>query len=155
MIQRQLGKEVATVSDIAKSSRADLEACDVLLLGIPTWAYGEAQCDWDDFFPVLGEIDLSSKRVALFGCGDQEDYAEYFCDAMGQLDSIVAARGATLVGRWPTQGYSFEASRALSDADHFVGLVIDEDRQPELTAARVTEWVRQIAAELKLTVEPE
>lgn len=75
MIQKQLGKDVAEVRDIAKSSKEDLEAFDILLLGIPTWYYGEAQCDWDDFFPTLEEIDFNGKLVALFGCGDQEDYS--------------------------------------------------------------------------------
>ncbi len=44
---------------------------------------------------------------------------------------------ATIVGHWPTAGYHFEASKGLADDDHFVGLAIDEDRQPELTAERV------------------
>ena len=65
MIQKQLGKDVADVHDIAKSSKEDLEAYDILLLGIPTWYYGEAQCDWDDFFPTLEEIDFNGKLVAL------------------------------------------------------------------------------------------
>lgn len=72
MIQKQLGKDVADVHDIAKSSKEDLEAYDILLLGIPTQYYGEAQCDWDDFFPTLEEIDFNGKLVALFGCGDQK-----------------------------------------------------------------------------------
>lgn len=70
MIQKQLGKDVADVHDIAKSSKEDLEGYDILLLGIPTWYYGEAQCDWDDFFPTLEDIDFNGKLVALFGCGD-------------------------------------------------------------------------------------
>lgn len=61
MIQKQLGKDVADVHDIAKSSKEDLEGYDILLLGIPTWYYGEAQCDWDDFFPTLEEIDFNGK----------------------------------------------------------------------------------------------
>lgn len=72
MIQKQLGKDVADVHDIAKSSKEDLEAYDILLLGIPARYYGEAQCDWDDFFPTLEEIDFNGKLVALFGCGDQK-----------------------------------------------------------------------------------
>ncbi len=100
MIQKQLGKDVADVHDIAKSSKEDLEAYDILLLGIPTWYYGEAQCDWDDFFPTLEEIDFNGKLVALFGCGDQEDYAEYFCDALGTIRDIIEPRGATIVGHW-------------------------------------------------------
>ena len=150
MIQKQLGTDVADVHDIAKSSKEDLEAYDILLLGIPTWYYGEAQCDWDDFFPTLEEIDFNGKLVALFGCGDQEDYAEYFCDALGTIRDIIEPRGATIVGHWPTAGYHFEASKGLADDDHFVGLAIDEDRQPELTAERVEKWVKQISDELHL-----
>ncbi|GFN47444.1 flavodoxin [Candidatus Regiella insecticola] len=145
MIQAQLGKDCAEVYDIAKSSREDLEKFDILLLGIPTWYYGEAQCDWDDFFPTLAEIDFAGKLVALFGCGDQEDYAEYFCDAMGTVRDIVEARGATIIGHWPTEGYHFEASKALTEDKHcFVGLAIDEDRQPELTEIRVDNWVKKL-----------
>lgn len=49
MIQKQLGNELVDIRDIAKSTKEDIEAYDFLLFGIPTWYYGEAQCDWDDF----------------------------------------------------------------------------------------------------------
>lgn len=150
LIQKQLGTEVANIFDIAKSSKENLEQYDRLLLGIPTWYYGEAQCDWDDFFLTLEEINFSGKLVALFGCGDQEDYAEYFCDAMGTLRNFIEPKGAILVGHWPIKGYYFEASKALVDDEHFIGLAIDEDRQPELTAERVNAWVKQIRDELNL-----
>ncbi|WP_425286336.1 flavodoxin FldA [Candidatus Fukatsuia endosymbiont of Tuberolachnus salignus] len=149
-IREQLSQEIAQVYDIAKSSKEDLEKFDILLLGIPTWYYGEAQCDWDDFFSTLKEIDFSRKLVALFGCGDQEDYAEYFCDAMGTVRDIIESRGATIVGHWPVEGYYFEASKGLVDDKHFIGLAIDEDRQPELTEERVKTWVKQISEELNL-----
>ncbi len=150
MIQKQLGEKLVQVQDIAKSSKEDIENFDLLILGIPTWYYGEAQCDWDDFFPELEGIDFSSKLVAIFGCGDQEDYAEYFCDAMGTIRDIVEAKGATILGNWSTEGYEFEASKALVDDNHFVGLCIDEDRQPELTPERVSNWVNQIYEEMCL-----
>ena len=150
MIQKQLGKKLVHVQDIAKSSKEDIDNFDLLLLGIPTWYYGEAQCDWDDFFPELEGIDFSTKLVAIFGCGDQEDYAEYFCDAMEPLRDIVESKGAIVVGNWPTQGYEFEASKALVDENTFIGLCVDEDRQPELTEARVDAWVKQICDELCL-----
>ena len=92
ILQKQFGDDVSEVHDIAKSSKEDLEGFDILLLGIPTWYYGEAQCDWDDFFPTLEEVDFNGKLVALFGCGDQEDYAEYFCDAMGTIRDIIEPR---------------------------------------------------------------
>lgn len=150
MIQKELGTKLVEVNDIAKSSKEEIAQYSLLLFGIPTWYYGEAQCDWDDFFPDLEDIDFSDKLVAIFGCGDQEDYAEYFLDAMGQLGSIVESKGAIIVGNWPTAGYEFEASKALVDDDHFIGLGIDEDRQPELTASRVKEWSAQIYDEMCL-----
>ncbi len=150
MIQKELGSHLIDVFDIAKSSKADIDNYDLLILGIPTWYYGESQADWDDFFPELEEIDFNNKLVSIFGCGDQEDYAEYFLDAMGTLRDIIEARGATIIGHWPTEGYHFEASKALVDNKHFVGLGIDEDRQPELTAPRVEAWCKQLFEEMCL-----
>ena len=150
MIQKKLGKQMVDVKDIAKSTKEEIADFDLLLFGIPTWYYGEAQCDWDDFFPELEQIDFEDKLVAIFGCGDQEDYAEYFLDAMGMVGDIVSERGGIIVGNWPTAGYEFEASKALVDDDHFIGLGIDEDRQPELTEERVNQWVKQLHEEMCL-----
>ncbi|MGP1956804.1 MAG: flavodoxin FldA [Arsenophonus sp. NC-PE1-MAG3] len=151
MIQETLGgTDIAEIHDIAKSSKEDVEAFDILLFGIPTWYYGEAQCDWDDFFPILEEINFTNKLVAIFGCGDQEDYAEYFCDAMGAVKEIIEHNGAIIVGNWSTEGYHFEASKGLVNDTNFIGLAIDEDRQPELTAERVEVWIKQISKELNL-----
>lgn len=149
-IQRLLGTDLANVYDIAKSSKEQIEEYEYLFLGIPTWYYGESQCDWDDFFPNLEQVDFTNKTVAIFGCGDQEDYAEYFCDAMGTLRDIIEPKGAKIVGHWPTQGYYFESSKSLVDDEHFVGLAIDEDRQAELTEERIAKWVEQVKKEMAL-----
>ena len=69
---------------------------------------------------------------------------------MQPLRDIAEARGAILVGQWPTEGYEFEASKALIDENTFIGLCIDEDRQPELTEERVDKWVNQIYDEMCL-----
>ncbi len=150
MIQKQLGANLVDIRDIAKSTKEDIEAYDFLLIGIPTWYYGESQADWDDFMPTLKEIDFTGKIVGIFGCGDQEDYAEYFCDAMGTVRDVIEPNGGTIVGHWSTEGYTFEASQALIDDDTFVGLCIDEDRQPELTEERVNRWCKQIFDEMYL-----
>ena len=151
MIQKELGKNLVEVKDIAKSSKEEIAEFSLLLFGIPTWYYGEAQCDWDDFFPDLEDIDFDEKLVAIFGCGDQEDYAEYFLDAMGMINDIVTERGAIVVGHWPSESYDFEASKGMADDKHFVGLGIDEDRQPELTEQRVKAWSAQVYEEMCLS----
>lgn len=147
-IQQVLGTDKADIYDIAKSTKEDIAQYSFLLFGIPTWYYGESQCDWDDFFPNLEQVDFTNKTVAIFGCGDQEDYAEYFCDAMGTLRDIIESKGAKIVGHWSTDGYQFESSKSLVDDNHFVGLAIDEDRQADLTQDRISQWTTQIQAEM-------
>ena len=69
---------------------------------------------------------------------------------MEPLRDIVESKGAIVVGSWPTEGYEFEASKALIDENTFIGLCVDEDRQPELTDARVSKWVNQLNDEMCL-----
>ena len=69
---------------------------------------------------------------------------------MGTIRDIIEPNGAIIVGHWPTEGYHFEASKGLADDNNFLGLAIDEDRQPELTNERVEKWVKQIFDELQL-----
>ncbi|MEV6278871.1 flavodoxin FldA [Nocardia sp. NPDC051832] len=149
-IQQQLGKDVAELHDIATSTKEDVEGYDIVFFGVPTWHYGQVQSDWEDFLPSLEKTNFNGKLVALFGCGDQEDYSEYFVDALGTIKEIIEPLGAAIVGHWSTKGYHFEASKGLADDRFFVGLAIDEDRQPELTSARVEAWVNQVVAELSL-----
>ena len=150
MIQKKLGKQMVDVRDVAKSTKEEIAEFDLLILGIPTWYYGENQCDWDDFLPDLEAIDFTDKLVAIFGLGDQEDYSEYFCDAMEPLRDIVESKGAIIVGNWSTEGYEFEASKALVDENTFIGLCVDEDRQSELTETRVDAWLVQLNDEMCL-----
>ena len=151
ILNEKVAAGIAESIDIADSSKEEIDAFDFILFGIPTWYYGEAQCDWDDFFPELEQIDFSGKLVAIFGCGDQVGYAEYFLDAMGMVRDIVEPKGALMLGEWPTDGYDFIKSKGLTDDNQrFVGLGIDEDCQPELTEERIQKWCDQIIDEMSL-----
>lgn len=149
-IQLILGSDKADLFDIRNATNEHIEKYDYLFFGISTWYYGDPQADWEDFFPNLEQIDFNGKTVAIFGCGDQEDYAEFFCSAMGMLRDIIEPNGAKIVGHWPIEGYNFEESKGLVDDDHFIGLAIDEDRQPELTTERIQTWVKQVKAEMNI-----
>ncbi len=149
-IRDTLGADLVDIYDIAKATRADIEKYDFLIFGTPTWYTGELQSDWDAFMPEFSKIDLTDKVVALFGLGDQEDYSDYFLDAMGILKEKVLAQGGVLVGSWPTEGYTFGSQKALIDADHFAGLAIDEDRQFEQTDDRIARWCSQLNEEMSL-----
>ncbi|MGF1737609.1 flavodoxin FldA [Photobacterium satsumensis] len=126
--------------DIAGNSSDIFDDYDLLILGTPTANYGEMQPDWDYFVPEMEDADLTGKKVALFGLGDQVDYPDSFLDAMGELAEMVEEAGGELIGEWPTDGYEFNHSRAVKDGK-FVGLALDEDRQPELTDDRIATWL--------------
>lgn len=142
-------KKPSKIFDIS-TTKKEIIQFDLLFFGIPTWYYGEPQCDWEEFFPQLKKINFQKKNVAIFGCGDQEDYADYFCNAMGTLNNIIKKRGANIIGKWPTNGYYFESSKGLEDKENFVGLAIDEDRQPELTNNRIKIWIEKVFSEINL-----
>lgn len=144
LIQKYIGHDIATLHDISESSRKDIEKFNFLIFGIPTWYYGEAQCDWDDFLPSLKKINFLNKKIALFGCGDQEDYSEYFCDAIGIIYKIIKKNKGHIIGKWPVKEYRFEQSKALLNNKYFVGLPLDEDRQPEQTDVRIKTWLKII-----------
>lgn len=118
-------------------------AYENILMGSATWFEGELPNHWDEFVPALEELALHGKKVALFGLGNQEAYPHHFGDAIGTLAKIVSNCGATVVGEWPAEGYKFATSGALR-GDKFIGLMVDDESQPELTDARVKEWSAQI-----------
>ncbi|WP_024871208.1 flavodoxin [Tolumonas lignilytica] len=149
--------EVAAPVNINKAGIDDLLAYDYLILGTPTLGDGalpglDADCQaesWAEFVPELEAADLSGKKVALFGLGDQASYGDAFVDALGELYDIVSEAGASVVGFWPNEGYEFNSSNAL-DGDDFVGLVIDQDNQSSMTAERVKTWVAALKSEFAL-----
>jgi flavodoxin I len=144
MICKYIGKNKTVLHDISKSNIKDFLKYNFLIFGVPTWYYGEVQCDWDDFIPILKKINFKNKKIAIFGCGDQEDYGEYFCDGMKEIYDIVISNKAKVIGKWPSKNYSFESSKALLNEKYFLGLVIDEDRQPKLTKIRIKKWLKKI-----------
>jgi flavodoxin I len=64
----------------------------------------------------------------------------------------VKARGARVVGAWPTDGYDFIASKAEVDGE-FVGLVQDLDNQKMLLEDRLETWLLLIAREFGLVLK--
>jgi flavodoxin I len=98
---------------------------------------------WEEFLPELQGKSFSGKTVALFGLGDQEGYGHEFVDALILIHDVLVAGGAKMVGTWPTDGYTFEASKSIVD-DQFVGLVLDEDNQSDQTEERIDSWLEQI-----------
>lgn len=150
-IQKRLGEDVVDVHDIADVTQLDFANYDKIILGIPTWDFGQIQSDWEEFWDDISAVDFSGKIVAFFGLGDQFGYGDYFLDAMGMLHDVVIQSGPEIVGHWSTEGYEFDASKAeIPGAGKFVGLALDEDQQENLSSDRLNRWCAQIHAEFGL-----
>jgi flavodoxin I len=111
-------------------------------LGASTWGLGEVQDDWVGKEALSG-VDLAGKKVAVFGTGDQDGYPDTFVDAIGILANSAQRAGGSLMGQWPTEGYTFDSSEAAK-GDSFVGLPLDEDNQTALTDERITKWCQSL-----------
>ncbi|MDZ8118156.1 flavodoxin [Pontiella sp. NLcol2] len=137
------GKAVAA----ADADAATLAGCDLLVLGASTWGMGELQDDMADFLSGFAAMDVTVSAGAVFGLGDQFGYGDSFVDGIADMAEALKDKGIRLVGRWPTAGYGFSASRA-QDGDEFLGLALDQDNEEEKTAGRLRGWAEQIKAEV-------
>merc|ERR1719316_1082095 len=109
------GLEAVDIGDVDVET---IKACDSLIVGAPTWHTGadseRSGTAWDEFlYGDLTGLDLSGKKVAIFGMGDQSGYADNYCDAMDELASCFEKQGATIVGAWSTDGYEHEDSKSV------------------------------------------
>jgi flavodoxin I len=147
VLQGIIGSEKTDYHNVYDGSLELFDQYDHLILGLSTWYDGELQSDWDEFFEQFKEIDFSNKKIAIFGLGDQEGYAEYFVDGIGIIGEVVVANGGQLVGKWKTEGYDYEFSKGEFEPGYFAGLAIDEDNQSDLTDERLEKWVRLLENE--------
>ncbi len=154
-IAKKLGEDADPPVNIGRTTLADFLAYDALIVGSPTLGDGMLpgestglnQPSWEEFLPQLADADLTGKTIAIYGLGDQKKYPDEFVDAIGILHDAFADLGARLIGRWPTAGYDFAASKAV-DGDEFLGLAIDQHHQGMLTESRIDTWLSQIKPEL-------
>ena len=104
---------------------------------------------WIEFFEKLEEVNISGKKVAFFGLGDQVLYPDHFVDGMAHLKSEFVKFDVQFVGAWLTDGYEHTGSDSIEDGK-FIGLALDEDQQPELTEERIKTWTGQLKSEFGL-----
>ncbi|BCD61650.1 flavodoxin I [Nitratiruptor sp. YY08-26] len=147
-IAQKIGENVDVV-DIANATKDDFEEADFLIMGTSTWGEGELPDELEGAMPLIESLDLKNKNIALFGLGDQEEYGEYFVNALGILYEKLKNKGANIVGFTSTDGYEYDESKAEIEPGVFCGLVLDEDNQDDLTEQRVDRWLEEIKPYIK------
>lgn len=147
-IQRAMPDLIHESKNIYGAKPADLESADFLVLGGSTWGDGELTDDWVDFLPQISRMNLAGKKVVLFALGDQIGYSYNFVSSMKILYDKVIERGAEVIATdIATDGFEFDHSEATVGGK-FIGLVVDEVNEPELTKLRIKAWEEQIRSAL-------
>jgi flavodoxin I len=146
-IAEETGLEAADVGDYGAE---DLAEFDGLIVGCPTWNTGADEyrsgTSWDDLIDDIKGVDLSGKKVAVFGCGDSEGYGDNFCDGIEELHETFKAAGATMVGYVDSSAYGHAESKS-DQGGKFLGCPFDEDNQSDQSQARAQAWVAQLKSE--------
>lgn len=145
-IQKKLGADITKIFDVANAKASDLEQFSNIILGSSTWGIGDLQDDFEDFITLLKIVNLKDKKVAIFGYGDQETYADSFVDAIGLIYEAIKDRGCVIAGKISTEGYNYDESKAEVEG-FFVGLPLDEENQDNLSDERISKWVEQLKNE--------
>jgi flavodoxin I len=149
MITKEFGNIVALpLDDVTEDTLVQFDKLIVggSTLGAETWERTKSESPWNPFFSTVKNLDFSSKKVALFGLGDQVLWPSNFVDGLETIYNLFIEASAKMVGKWPVEGYDFTDSNAVKD-DYFVGLALDEDQQDELSEERIQAWVKQIKEE--------
>jgi flavodoxin I len=144
-IAELFGKEKIDIINVETTTAAEFNKYELMILGVPTWFDGELPNYWDELLPALEDLDFKGKKVAIFGLGDQKNYPENFCDAIGIMANFLEQRGAEVVGKTSIEGYKFESSAAIKEGQ-FLGLVLDQENQARLTDERIKNWIESIKA---------
>lgn len=152
LIQKEFDKHQPGLVDlfnVAGDPLTKMNDYSLLIWGCSSWGAGEMQDDWDSAWKTLKTLSFAGKKVALFGLGDSVGFSDTFQDALALLAEAARKQGAELVGMWPTDDYSFDASAAV-EGDMFVGLALDDDNEAGKTPQRVAAWVQQLITEFGL-----
>lgn len=146
-LAERLGVPDEHLHDIFDCTPEDLLRYRCILAGSPTWESAALPRDWLRVTRAMDRLDLSGRRVALFGLGDGVGYPDSFVDAIGLLHDAFTAAGATCIGRWPSAGYRFRHSLALDEDGRFHGLALDLDNDEAGSPALMDAWVAQLRTE--------
>jgi flavodoxin I len=146
-IKKEFGDKYVELFNIKEVSPNDVLKFDNLIFGTSAWGVGDMQDDWEVFIDDLVELDLSGKKIALYGLGDQKEYPGSFADGLGTLYCRLPEK-ENIVGFTSTEGFKFYFSSAEKDGK-FVGMAIDEDTQSRQTSGRVKKWVEQLKKEFQ------
>ncbi len=87
----------ADLKEVTETNGELINAYDLFLFGCSTWGEGELQEDFEEFYEEMDTMDFNGRLCAVFGPGDEENYPDTFCAAVGIIEEKVTQMGGNLV----------------------------------------------------------
>lgn len=152
------GRTTGVVDEFDFNLRDEVEIFDVangiekikefenLILVTPSYGFGELEAHWEAVIEDFKKIDLRGKTLALVGLGSQTTFGESFVGALEILYKIIIKNGGKIIGLTSTDGYHFEECEAIVEGK-FMGLVLDEENQDDMTPDRIYDWLEVVKKE--------
>ena len=152
------GRTTGVVDEFDFNLRDEVEIFDVangiekikefenLILVTPSYGFGELEAHWEAVIEDFKKVDLRGKTLALVGLGSQTTFGESFVGALEILYKIIIKNGGKIIGLTSTDGYHFEECEAIVEGK-FMGLVLDEENQDDMTPDRIYDWLEVIKKE--------
>lgn len=87
-----------SITDVGNAEDETVKSADLVLLGSSTWGYGDIQDDFLKYYESMSSNLFSGKDVAVFGCGNSEDYPDVYCEAVNLIKEKASQCGANVIG---------------------------------------------------------
>ncbi len=91
------GDVKADILNAADIKADTIAAYDLIIFGASTWGQGEIQDDFLGLYESLTPKVLNGKRVAVFGCGDNDMFPDNFCQAVDMIEEKAKKCDAQIV----------------------------------------------------------
>ena len=147
-IYSMFDREMIDIADVVSFDMNTLGNYKLMIFGSSTigaenWIDAKADNEWNRFFRKLDKQGSLNFTAAFFGLGDQVLYPDHFVDGLSVFQEEMDKRKIEVIGQWPVEGYKFSDSDGIKN-DHFYGLALDLDNEPELTDERIKAWTKII-----------
>lgn len=91
------GSHSVETKRVEKASKDDIKDHDLYILASPTYGHGVLQFEFQPFADTLTEKEMSGKKFAVIGLGDQRYEKEYLLESAKTLETLVKENGGELI----------------------------------------------------------
>lgn len=142
--------------DISQSQPEDINKVPILMLVVPIHAMSSPEAPWAEAWPLLENLSLRDKRVALWALGSDFCFDEDRLQTLAALRQKLLDKGARLLGEVPPLQWKPMPTQLLA-SDRPVRLIHCRGQvicQQGLCVELLQQWLQRLRAETMVIPAP-